>query len=307
MSDGTVKRLAPLQILAAGVLWGTMGLFIHRLDAAYGFTAMQIVFTRAILSAVMLAIAIFVRGCALFRIGPRDFWCFLGTGIASIVFFNFCYFRAIMLTSMAVAAALLYTAPVFVGLMSRIIFREALTPRKIFAMCAAFAGCFLTTGTVENLDEVNGAGVMYGVGAGLGYALYSIFGRFALIRGYRPLTISFYTFAVAAVGTAPFVSPRAMFAVVAAAPANVPLLLLFALVTTVLPFISYTAGLSNVTPGKASILASVEPAVAALIGVVVLRENMTQLTAIGVAVVIISVALLQIPGKKVGAKSEDLK
>jgi drug/metabolite transporter (DMT)-like permease len=305
MRGVTAKKLAPLQILAAGVLWGTMGLFIHGVTETYGFTSMQIVFTRAIFSAALLALVLLARGRALFKIKLRDFWLFLGTGLASIVFFNFCYFRAIMLTSMAVAAALLYTAPIFVGLMSRIIFREALTPRKIFAMALAFAGCALTTGVVGNLGGVSVSGVLYGAGAGFGYALYSIFGRFALTRGYKPLTISFYTFAVAAVCVAPFVSPRAMLAGISAAPGRLPLLLLFALVTTVLPFICYTSGLARVAPGKASILASVEPVVAALLGVAALREKMAT-TAVGVAVVILSIALLQLPDKKIKTKSEDL-
>ncbi|MDR3210028.1 MAG: DMT family transporter [Oscillospiraceae bacterium] len=305
MNGGAAKRLAPLQILLAGALWGTMGLFIHRLDAVFGFTSMQIVFTRAVCSAVLLALVLLTRGFAGFKLRLRDVWCFLGTGLASIVFFNFCYFRAIMLTSMAVAAALLYTAPVFVGLISRVVFREALTARKVAAMCAALVGCFLTTGIVGNLGGVNAEGVLYGVGAGLGYALYSIFSRCALDRGYRPLTIAFYTFAVAAAGTALFAAPGAMLtSVVSASPVNIALLVVFALVTTVLPFLFYTTGLQNVAPGKASILASVEPVVAALIGVAVLREKMPPLTAAGVAIVVISIALLQLPGKKTHEKEE---
>ena len=38
-------------------------------------------------------------------------------------------------------------------------------------------------------------------------------------------------------------------------------------VSTVLPYLLYTAGLARIDSGKAAILASVEPVVAALVGV----------------------------------------
>jgi drug/metabolite transporter (DMT)-like permease len=201
---------------------------------------------------------------------------------------------------MAVAAALLYTAPVFVGLMSRVLFREKITVRKGVCMVVAFLGCAMTTGVLENSGPLGAEGVLYGLGAGLGYALYSIFGRFALERGYHPVTISFSTFLIAALGAVCLTSPAEIAARVADAPAHIPLLLAFAVVTTVLPFLAYTVGLARVAPGKASVLASVEPVVAAVIGIAWLREGMTVWTGVGVATVVAAIALLQLPerGKK---------
>ena len=62
--------------------------------------------------------------------------------------------------------------------------------------------------------------------------------------------------------------------------------------STVLPYLLYTAGLSKVESGKASILASLEPVVASLTGVVVFGEPMTMMTALGVALVFGGVAIL---------------
>ena len=82
----------------------------------------------------------------LLRIRLRDLWCFLGTGIGSIVFFNYCYFKTISLTSMSVAAVLLYTAPAIVMVLSRILFGERFTVRKVTALVMTFVGCIFVTG-----------------------------------------------------------------------------------------------------------------------------------------------------------------
>ncbi len=131
------------------------------------------------------------------RVRLRDFWCFLGTGIGSIVFFNYCYFTAVRMMSLAAAAVLLYTAPAFVMLMSAVLFREKMTGRRVLSVLLTFAGCAFVTGFAGS--GISASGILVGLGAGFGYALYTIFGHYAIERGYDSLTITFYTFLVAAV------------------------------------------------------------------------------------------------------------
>lgn len=71
---------------------------------------------------------------------------FLGTGLCSIVFFNICYFTAIQLTTLSMAAILLYTAPSIVMVLSILLFKEAFTPVKALCLVLAFAGCVLVSG-----------------------------------------------------------------------------------------------------------------------------------------------------------------
>ncbi|HOO29119.1 MAG TPA: DMT family transporter, partial [Lachnospiraceae bacterium] len=126
------KRAATASILLAGILWGTMGLFVRGLSVD-GFTSMEIVAIRGLLSLLVLAAVIFFYNKKLFKIRIRDCWCFFGTGILSLTFFNYCYFTTIMMTSMSVAAILLYTAPMIVVLLSALLFKEKINARKIFA------------------------------------------------------------------------------------------------------------------------------------------------------------------------------
>lgn len=140
----------------------------------------------------------------LLAIKLRDIWCFIGTGVLSIVFFNYCYFRAMTLIPLSIAAILLYTAPAFVLFMSAVLFKEKITKRKVIVLIVTILGCAFAAGITGSTGPVSFIGIVYGIGAGIGYALYSIFGRYAINKGYGSMTISFYTFLCAAVAAVPF-------------------------------------------------------------------------------------------------------
>ena len=170
-----------------------MGLFVRTLNAA-GLQTMDIVFLRAVVTAVVMVVYLFLFNRKLLVIHLKDIWCFLGTGIASITFFNYCYFKCIEEASLSIAAVLLYTAPAIVMVLSYVLFREKLTGKKIISLIMTIGGCILVTGVFEETQIINANGILLGLGAGLGYALYSIFSRYALERGYHSLTITCYTF-----------------------------------------------------------------------------------------------------------------
>lgn len=291
------KFVGPILIITAGVLWGLMGLFVRNLDS-FGITSMQIVALRAVFTAIMMAAVTLIYDRKLFRIKLRDWWCFFGTGICSIVFFNFCYFRTITLTSLSAAAVLLYTAPVMVMIMSVFLFKEKLTAIKIIAAAVAFVGCAMVTGAADGSLALNAAGVLTGLGSAFGYALYTIFGEYALKRGYNSITITFYTFLFASVGVLPFANLPDLAEKTAENPQIIGWGAVLALVVTVLPYLVYTLGLRTVEAGKASVMATVEPVVATLVGVIAFSEPLSASGVVGIILVAVSLAMLNIKTKK---------
>lgn len=287
-------RFAPLLILTAGSMWGSMGLFVRVLGKT-GCSNAEIVFLRAIVTAVCLLAYLAVYDRSLFRIRLKDLWCFWGTGLLSIVFFNICYFTTITLTSLAVAAVLLYTAPAIVIVLSAFLFSEKITGRKLIALLMTFAGCVCVSGLLSGDSSLTLTGFITGLGAGLGYALYSIFGRFALDRGYRSLTISFYTFLFASVGTIPFISLKNVGRALTSSPSQTGLIVLYGVFTTVLPYLLYTRGLQSVDNGRASIIASIEPVVATAIGALVYHEILNIYEIIGIAMVLGGIVISNLP------------
>ena len=285
----------PLLILLAGCFWGSMGIFVRRLTG-YGFTSAQIAAIRLTLAAVIFCALLAVREPSGFRIALRDLSLFLGLGLGSILFFTVCYFTAITMMPLSAAAILLYTSPIWIMLLSAVFFREKLNGRKILALVLAFAGCVLVSGVSG--EGITPAGLLFGLGSGIGYGLYSILGTVAL-RKYSPYTVTTYTFLIAAAGSWAVCGPGDMIGKFSAAE-NLPGLLLFcvltALVTAVVPFLAYTLGLRTVEAGRAGILATVEPMVAALFGVLVFSEPLTLLSGCGILLILSAVILLNSAG-----------
>ena len=287
-------------ILLAGTCWGSIGIFVRRFNSL-NLVSMDIVAVRSVFTVIFMAIFLAIYDRKLLKIRFRDIWCFIGTGIISMVFFNYCYFRLIEISSLSVAAVMLYTAPVFVMLMSAVLFHEKITPVKVVALIATFVGCCCVTGVVGSKVHLSLPAILLGLGAGLGYALYSIFGRFALERGYHSFTINLYTFLFAALACAPLVDIGKIFSVCTSSVSMGVFSVLCGLITTVIPYITYNFGLAGVETGKAAIIASIEPVVATLIGVFVFHENLTTGNVIGIALVLAAIVMCNLPGRETGS------
>lgn len=207
------------------------------------------------------------------------------------VFFNFCYFSAIQKLNISVAAALLYTAPVFVSLLSSFLFGERITRRHVVCMGLVLLGCVLVSNIRLNETNWSIVGVALGIGAGIGYAFYSIFSRYALKKGYHPVTIILYTFIFASIGTAFFVNPISLVQQVLSPNAGF-LCILYALATTLLPYFLYTTGLTYLENSRASMLAAIEPVTATVLGIICFKEIPSVLELSGILLILVGIKIL---------------
>ena len=281
---------AVFKILIAGFGWGIIGMFSRPLSAA-GLSAVQITCVRSVIVAVGMAVILFVKDRSLLRIQLKDLWMFLGTGLLSIVFFNICYFLTIERATLAAASILLYTAPCFVLLMSAIFFREKITAQKTIALILAFAGYALVSGFSGGRMSL--FALMTGIGSGFGYALYSIFGTLAL-KKYQPFTVTFYTFLVASAVMLPMSGVGVIMQVLTEDLYVLGNGLALGLISTLLPFIFYTAGLKQMEAGKASVLAFAEPLVAAIAGIMIFKEKLNTQNGAGIGLIFLAILLLNI-------------
>lgn len=285
------KYIPHICILIAGIAWGIAGLFTRRLFAG-GFTPADIVFTRNFGALCLMTVLFFFTDRTVFRIKLRHIPYFLGTGVVSVVLFTLMYFSCQEQCSLAVAAILLYTAPAFVILLSAVLFKEHITRNKLLALIISFTGCVFVSGILNGQLSVTAFGLITGIGSAFFYALYSIFARYALAH-YKPYTVTYFTFFFAGLASLFVTSPANVGIMVLTEPA-IPLLALgLVVVSTVLPFILYTKGLSHVESGKASILASIEPVAAAVVGVLAFGEPLSLSVIVGLCCVVTSVYILK--------------
>ena len=290
--DKGKQNIGLVLIVIAACFWGSMGIFVRRLSD-FGFDPIQIVSIRVTLGALIFYLFLLTRGQSGSRISLRDIPLFLGLGLGSILFFTVCYFSAITIMPLSTAAILLYTSPIWIMLMSAMFFHEKIDGRKILALILAFTGCVLVSGISG--DGITLTGLLLGLGSGIGYGLYSILGTIAL-RRYSPYTVTTYTFIFAAVGSWLICRPTDMlskFSTTSDLTGLVVFCFLTALVTAVIPFLSYTLGLQTVEASKAGIIATIEPVVATIIGIICFSESLTVLSGTGILLILFAVIISQ--------------
>lgn len=135
-------------------------------------------------------------------------------------------------------------------------------------------------------------GLLLGIGSGLFYSSYTLFGRVALSH-YPPFTVTFYTFLVAGIGSLFLIRPQEL-AIVTGSGRGFLLALGLILISTVLPYLFYTKGLNDLGDGgKASILASGRAGGGIPVGILVFGEPMGIGTLVGLVCILVSIYILR--------------
>ena len=282
------KNRAALAVIASAVLWGTYGAFLTAIEGR-GMSADVINFLRFAATSLPILLFLLAKDRRALRVKKADLPLFAANGLASILFFTACYAAAIRETKIATAAALLYTAPAIVLLLSALLFSEKLTPRKIACVLLSVLGCALVSGLGSGGARLTFRGLLLGLGAGLGYALYSIFSRLIQQSGYSTYTNVCYTFSTAAAAYLAIALGNGSAAEIVRLPGAALLSVLCGLLTGLLAYLLYTAGLRELEPSRAAQLATIEPVVAALLGALLFRQSLSAAEVIGIALVVAAV------------------
>ncbi|MFN8484497.1 MAG: EamA family transporter [Anaerolineae bacterium] len=280
-------------VAAGAILWGTIGLFF-KAGLAYGLTPLGLAFMRSALTFGLLALGLALWRPTLLRIRPRDLPYFALFGGVSVALFYWVYIVAVDLTTVATAAVLLYTAPAWVTLLAWRLYGEPLHRRQLLALGLAFLGCVLVARAYDPAQlRVNWVGLLAGLGAGFTYAMYSVLGV-PVLRRYPPTTVVVWAVLFGALLLAPFVmlGGLAQLAPVAAPSALWLWLLGLAAIPTVGALLLYTSGLKRVPAGVASVTATLEPVVATLLAVLVLKESFAPWQMVGGALILGGILLL---------------
>ncbi|MFI3172480.1 MAG: DMT family transporter [Eubacteriales bacterium] len=285
-----MKKMYYVLIVIAAVLWGSTGIFTT-IMGNHGVASTEMSLLRSCVATIVIGVIYLVKDRSVFKLEKiTDLKYFIGMGIVSYAFFNWCYIMAIKETSMGVAAILLYTAPAIIMVLSVILFKEKLTKKKVVILLITFVGCILVTGLENGMDSISTKGLLFGMGSGIGYALYSIFGKYAL-KKYSSITAVFYMFLMSSI---PFcITTNPIDAIQTFTDTNMwGVGIIFSIVAAVLPYLTYTKALAHVEASKASLIATLEPIVAAVFGIVLFAEEANLSKIIGITLVIGAVIVM---------------
>ena len=287
------RTLSALAVFVSAVLWGTYGSFVTVISAGgLGRNILQAF--RFGVTALTVCVVMLIKDRSMFRVRKEDRILFLLNGFASILFFTTCYTMAIQETKIATAAALLYTAPAIVLVLSAILFGEKVNGKKVICILLSILGCAFVSGIGGGASGLTVRGLLLGLGAGLGYALYSIFSRFILDRGYTIYTNIFYTFGIAAISYLLWSAADGTLSQPAEHPGAAFLAVLCGLFTGAAAYILYTWGLKGLESSRAAQIATIEPVTAAVLGMLLFHQTLSASELFGVALVVGSVLLMNL-------------
>jgi len=290
---GHTNLRGPLLVASAATIWGSLGLVFKHLMTTYPLAPQNIGFFRA---SVGFAAMFFVLGIGrreLLRISWRDLPFFAVYGFVAITIFFIVYPAAVDATTVSVAAVLLYTAPAFVTLLAWQLFREPLTRYKITALVLTFAGSVLVARAYDLAAlRLNAWGIGLGLASGFTYGTYSIFGKFGL-RRYNPWTVMTYALGFGAIFLLPLQPVGKLVTLLRSSREASALVVAMGIVHTAGAFGLYTAGLSAIPASVASIIATLEPVVAAILAFWLMGERLSPAQLFGGAAIIAGVLILQ--------------
>lgn len=241
-------------VFLAAVLWGALGP-VSRLAFREGVEPLEVAFWRALLAGVLFGAHAAARGRV--RVEGRDLPAVVGFGLVGVALFYWAYMRAVDEGGAALAAVLLYTAPVWVAMLAALFLGERLGARKMGAVGLAFAGVVGIALSSGGGVRVTTGALFWGLLSGWAYALYYLFGKRYFHR-YHAATLFLYALPVGALALFPFVEFAEKTSLAWAA------LLFLAAVPTYGSYLLYSAGLRRIEATRAATVATVEPVVAAV-------------------------------------------
>lgn len=285
----------------ASISWGTTGAVMTLLARETGATPLLVGWARLAVAAPCLVVAAVASGHLAARRGPAvalpwgalsalPTFALLGLAMA---LYQVCYFTAVSLTGVAVAALLaICSAPILIALLAALFLGERVTPAVRASLAIAVVGTALLVVGPRGLGQISarfGLGALLALGAGLSYAVFAVAAKGVLAR-IDPLPVAAATFALAALFLSPVVarepSPWAHLG------AGWRLVLYLGVGPTAIAYVLFTVGLRRVPATAAGVASLLEPLTASLLGVIAFGESLGAAGAAGALLLMIALATL---------------
>lgn len=259
----------------AMVIFGTLAPFVRNIGVSSGELALY----RAVMGAGLIGIYLLAKGKNPFSGGlKREILLLLLSGGAMGINWIL-LFQAYRYTSVSTATLCYYFAPVIVTALSPVLFRERLTRKQLFCFAMATLGLVLITGLEPSAGSANLTGILFGLGAAVLYAAVILLNKY--IRSTAGIQRTFLQFLAAIVTLIPYVAATGGVTLSRLDSTGWMCLLVVGILHTGITYCLYFSSLKALPGQRAAILSYIDPLVAVLISVTVLREPMTWQQALG--------------------------
>lgn len=278
-------------IIFAALLWGTTG--TAQAFSPAGFDPKVIGTLRLVVGGVALMVLALKRG----DMGSLSDWKFRPLLIAAMLTasYQLCFFTAVAKTGVAVGTIVgVGSAPIFGGLLGRIFRGEHLGRRWLAATVLAICGCSLLSLSGGGDVSIDTVGILFALGASISYSAYTL----AIKNMLGKLPPNAIMAAVVCLGGA-LLSPL-LIGVDQQwlwQPRTILVILHLGLFSMAASYWFFARGLLTVPVSSATTLSLAEPATAAVLGIVVLGEQMTTQSFTGIGLIFAGLVVLVIKSK----------
>ena len=284
-SDAPVGR-ATLLIILSALGFGSISVLTVLITSA-GVPLLTAMAWRYLLAAILLGAA--ARPSRIRSIPKQRVVQILLVGGFGQALITYLSLHALEYIPVAPLAFLFYTYPAWVALLAAIRKTEKLTPVRMIALTIALVGVTIMVGAPT--EKLNPIGVILALGSALLYSAYlpalehvqdgipALIGTFLLVAG------AAVTFVIAAVLKGELFIP--------AGTAVWLEILLLIFVSTLIAFFSLIKGLAILGPVRTAIIATVEPFFTSILGLLVLKSQLSAGTLIGGILIAGAILLIQ--------------
>jgi drug/metabolite transporter (DMT)-like permease len=288
-----MKKIYLILPILAGLMFGSGGVFVRTLTQN-GIDSSTLLFLRFSIAIIPLLLAIIFTDRKLFKIQLKDIPLILACAMC-IVGLNLCYNESMNTISLSLAAVLLSLAPIYVLIFAYILFREKITSKKIICIIFAIFGCLLMTGVLENdISNIPIHGILYGIGAGLFWAVYLMASKKSIEQGNHTFTILLYAIIFISIALIPFTHFNQISGFISINPTlTIIFLIVHSTFSFALPYILSTVSLNYLDSGTSSIFMSgSEPLAALIFGLLIYSEIPTVMMLCGFVLTLIAMTIL---------------
>ena len=276
----TTKR-ARLSLIISMAAFGTLAPFVRNISVSSGELALY----RAVLAAILIGTFLIVTKQEIpFRSLGKELYLLLFSGIA--MGFNWILlFEAYKYTTVAISTLSYYFAPVIVTVVCPFLFKEKMTRKQIICFIMSTIGLALVVGITDLGSGGNDAvGVAFGLGAAVLYATVILLNKF--IKGVTGIHRTFLQFLAAIAVLTPYVFCTSGMNLSNLNGTGWICLLVVGLVHTGITYCMYFSSLKELPGQEAAILSYMDPLVAVIIGVLLLKEPLNWQQLVGGALIL---------------------
>lgn len=201
-------------------------------------------------------------------------------------------FMAYNYVPVGVATTIHFIYPAIVTAASYFLYKEKITPLKVFALVLSFIGVFMIIGISSDVS-LDIRGIVLSVVSAAVWAVYVLGVANPLLEGINSSVLVFYISVISCIGNGTAQALTSKLNLLIPGKALIMVLLL-TLLSTVIPMVTFGIGIQAIGPGSASILSTLEPVTSLIVGYLLLSEPITWQMITGALFILAAVILLSV-------------